>query len=80
MNLNLDQLNTASHALAMQSLEGLYEHSPWIAMQHRVFTALFVVQNKLHCNARLTWPLGVRGVFGVAHQIAGVGRRAVVNR
>ena len=29
----LDQLNSASPAHALQMLDGLYEHSPWIAEQ-----------------------------------------------
>jgi N-carbamoyl-L-amino-acid hydrolase len=31
MTLTLDQINTAPHAEALQLLDGLYEHSPWIA-------------------------------------------------
>ena len=33
MTLTLEQLNSASHADAAQMLDGLYEHSPWIAEQ-----------------------------------------------
>ena len=33
MPLTLEQLNSASHEQAAQMLEGLYEHSPWIAEQ-----------------------------------------------
>ena len=33
MPLTLEQLNSASHADAAQMLDGLYEHSPWIAEQ-----------------------------------------------
>ena len=33
MALTLDQLNQAAHADAVQMLDGLYEHSPWIAEQ-----------------------------------------------
>ena len=33
MPLTLEQLNNASHPDAAQMLEGLYEHSPWIAEQ-----------------------------------------------
>ena len=43
MALTLDQLNHASHAEAAQMLDGLYEHSPWIAEQalaQRPFTSL----------------------------------------
>ena len=31
MTLTLDQINAAPHADALQLLDGLYEHSPWIA-------------------------------------------------
>ena len=31
MTLSLDQINAAPHADALQLLDGLYEHSPWIA-------------------------------------------------
>ena len=33
MPLTLEQLNSAAHADAAQMLDGLYEHSPWIAEQ-----------------------------------------------
>ncbi|MBX9831735.1 MAG: 2-oxo-4-hydroxy-4-carboxy-5-ureidoimidazoline decarboxylase [Burkholderiaceae bacterium] len=33
MSLTLEQLNTAGAAQALQLLDGLYEHSPWIAEQ-----------------------------------------------
>ena len=33
MNLTLDQINNALRAEALQLLDGLYEHSPWIADQ-----------------------------------------------
>ena len=33
MPLTLEQLNTASAAEALQLLDGVYEHSPWIAEQ-----------------------------------------------
>ena len=42
MTLTLTQLNTASAAEAIQLLDGLYEHSPWIAeraLTHRPFTS-----------------------------------------
>ena len=40
MFIDLERLNTAPLPAALQMLEGLYEHSPWIAehaMQHRPF-------------------------------------------
>ena len=33
MTLTLDHINTAPHAEALQLLDGLYEHSPWISDQ-----------------------------------------------
>ncbi len=42
MTLSLDPLNTASPQEAMQLLDGLYEHSPWIAegaLKHRPFVS-----------------------------------------
>ena len=43
MPLTLDQLNTAPMAAVLQQLDGLYEHSPWIAaqaLQQRPFASL----------------------------------------
>jgi N-carbamoyl-L-amino-acid hydrolase len=43
MALTLDQLNAASDAEAARMLDGLYEHSPWIAqaaLVHRPFRSL----------------------------------------
>ena len=43
MPLTLDQLNTAPLDAVLQQLEGLYEHSPWIAaqaLQQRPFLSL----------------------------------------
>lgn len=43
MPLTLDQLNTAPMASVLQQLDGLYEHSPWIAaqaLQQRPFASL----------------------------------------
>ena len=37
MTLTLHQINAASHADALQMLDGLYEHSPWIAEQALAF-------------------------------------------
>ena len=43
MSITLDQLNTASPPEAAQMLDGLYEHSPWIAekaLERRPFASL----------------------------------------
>jgi N-carbamoyl-L-amino-acid hydrolase len=50
MPLTLQQLNIATHAEAAQMLDGLYEHSPWIAEQalnERPFTSLAHLKHAL---------------------------------
>jgi N-carbamoyl-L-amino-acid hydrolase len=53
MTLRLDQLNSASHQEATQLLDGLYEHSPWIAegaLKHRPFASWAHLK---HCMAQV---------------------------
>ncbi|MBE2261464.1 MAG: 2-oxo-4-hydroxy-4-carboxy-5-ureidoimidazoline decarboxylase [Burkholderiaceae bacterium] len=53
MHLTLDRLNAASPAEAAQMLDGLYEHSPWIAqaaLAHRPFRTLAQLK---HAMARV---------------------------
>ena len=33
MSLTIDQINSATHAVAVKLLDGIYEHSPWVADQ-----------------------------------------------
>jgi N-carbamoyl-L-amino-acid hydrolase len=50
MPLTLDQLNNASPAEAAQMLDGLYEHSPWIAQQalaQRPFASLAALKHAM---------------------------------
>ncbi|RZJ47929.1 MAG: 2-oxo-4-hydroxy-4-carboxy-5-ureidoimidazoline decarboxylase, partial [Acidovorax sp.] len=50
MALTLEQLNAASSAEALQLLDGLYEHSPWIAEQalaQRPFRSLAHLQHAM---------------------------------
>ncbi len=47
MTLTIDQLNAASTAQAAQLLDGIYEHSPWIAeaaLAQRPFRSLTHLQ------------------------------------
>ena len=48
-------------------------------MQHGVLAAFFVIQNKLHGNAGLTWPLRMGRVAAIADQVARVGQGGVVD-
>jgi beta-ureidopropionase / N-carbamoyl-L-amino-acid hydrolase len=53
MTLRLEQLNSASHQEATQLLDGLYEHSPWIAegaLKHRPFASWAHLK---HCMAQV---------------------------
>ncbi|CAN5748999.1 hypothetical protein BH11PSE7_BH11PSE7_28290 [soil metagenome] len=58
MPTNLAQLNAATHAEAAQLLDGLYEHSPWIAeaaLAHRPFSSLTQLK---HTMARIVSDAG----------------------
>lgn len=59
MPITLDQLNTAPLPEAVQLLDGLYEHSPWIAEQalaHRPFASLAALK---HAMVRVLEQAGV---------------------
>ncbi|RZI94308.1 MAG: allantoate amidohydrolase, partial [Rubrivivax sp.] len=50
MPITLDQLNRATLAEAAQMLDGLYEHSPWIAQQalaQRPFASLAALKHAM---------------------------------
>ena len=50
MNITLAQLNAAPTIEAARMLDGLYEHSPWIAeraLQHRPFTSLAALKHAM---------------------------------
>ena len=50
MFIDLEQLNTASLSEAVQILDGLYEHSPWVAeraMQHRPFRSWAQLKHRM---------------------------------
>jgi N-carbamoyl-L-amino-acid hydrolase len=58
MNITLDQLNTASQGEAARLLDGLYEHSPWIAqaaLAQRPFKSLTQLK---HAMARIVSEAG----------------------
>jgi N-carbamoyl-L-amino-acid hydrolase len=50
MFIDVEQLNTASLSEAVQILDGLYEHSPWVAeraMQHRPFRSWAQLKHRM---------------------------------
>ena len=60
MALTLDQLNAASAEEALRLLDGLYEHSPWIAeaaLAHRPFNSLPALK---HAMARIVADAGAQ--------------------
>ncbi|MDO9612747.1 MAG: 2-oxo-4-hydroxy-4-carboxy-5-ureidoimidazoline decarboxylase, partial [Serpentinimonas sp.] len=64
MPITLDQLNTVPMPEAAQLLDGLYEHSPWIAEQalaHRPFTSLAALKHAM---------VSVLNAAGLAPQLA----------
>ncbi|MGH6627929.1 MAG: 2-oxo-4-hydroxy-4-carboxy-5-ureidoimidazoline decarboxylase [Burkholderiaceae bacterium] len=53
MALTLQQLNAASREEAAQMLDGLYEHSPWIAEQALAFRPFTSLSNLKHVMAKV---------------------------
>ena len=74
MTLSLEQLNTASTQEAMQLLDGLYEHSPWIAegaLKHRPFASWAHLK---YCMAQVLKDAGRDaqiGLIGAHPELAG---------
>lgn len=53
MSITLDQLNAASIGEAMELLDGLYEHSPWIAQQALTARPFVSLAQMKHAMARV---------------------------
>ena len=53
MNITLDQLNAASASEAAQLLDGLYEHSPWIATQALAQRPFRSIAHLKHCMVQV---------------------------
>jgi len=49
-----------------------------VTVQGGVFTAFFLIQDKLQCNFCAAWPIGVRRVAAMANQVARIGERGIV--
>ena len=72
MTITLQQLNSASPGEALRLLDGLYEHSPWIAekaLAQRPFSSLAALKHAMVtvlANASASLPTLERLIFDVA--------------
>lgn len=74
MPLTLDQLNTASAAEALQMLDGLYEHSPWIAehaLAQRPFRSLAQLRHAMAHAVRTASAQAQLGLIRAHPELAG---------
>ena len=80
MTLRLEQLNTASSQEAMQLLDGLYEHSPWIAegaLKQRPFASWAHLK---HCMAEVLKNAGREAQIGLIRAHPELAGKAMVRK
>ena len=80
MTLRLEQLNTASSQEAMQLLDGLYEHSPWIAegaLKQRPFASWAHLK---HCMAEVLKDAGREAQIGLIRAHPELAGKAMVRK
>ena len=80
MTLRLEQLNTASSQEAMQLLDGLYEHSPWIAegaLKQRPFASWAHLK---HCMAEILKNAGREAQIGLIRAHPELAGKAMVRK
>jgi N-carbamoyl-L-amino-acid hydrolase len=80
MSLTLNQLNAASQAEAAQLLDGLYEHSPWIAeraLAQRPFTSLAHLK---HAMTEVLAQAGVEAQLGLIRAHPELAGKAMVSQ
>ena len=80
MTLSLEQLNTASTQEAMQLLDGLYEHSPWIAegaLKQRPFASWAYLK---HCMAQVLKDAGRDAQIGLIRAHPELAGKAMVRK
>jgi N-carbamoyl-L-amino-acid hydrolase len=80
MTLSLEQLNSASSQEAMQWLDGLYEHSPWIAegaLKHRPFASWAHLK---HCMAQVLKDAGRDAQIGLVRAHPELAGKAMVRK
>ena len=80
MTLSLKQLNTASAQEALQLLDGLYEHSPWIAegaLKHRPFVSWAHLK---HCMTQVLQDAGREAQLGLIRAHPELAGKAMVRK
>src|SRR3990167_6912702 len=80
MPINLDQLNTAPQAEAAMMLDGLYEHSPWIAeaaLKQRPFASLAALK---HAMVRVLNEAGVEPQLALIRAHPELAGKAMVSK
>ena len=80
MTLSLKKLNTASAQEALQLLDGLYEHSPWIAedaLKHRPFVSWAHLK---HCMAQVLQDAGREAQLGLIRAHPELAGKAMVRK
>ncbi|MDP3354638.1 MAG: 2-oxo-4-hydroxy-4-carboxy-5-ureidoimidazoline decarboxylase [Polaromonas sp.] len=80
MALTLEQINAASEADAANLLDGLYEHSPWIAqaaLAHRPFRSLAQLK---HCMAGIVREAGLEAQLTLIRQHPELAGKAMVSK
>jgi len=80
MTLRLEQLNSASSQEAMQLLDGLYEHSPWIAegaLKQRPFASWAHLK---HCMAEVLKDAGREAQIGLIRAHPELAGKAMVRK
>ena len=80
MTLSLKQLNTASAQEALQLLDGLYEHSPWIAegaLKHRPCVSWAHLK---HCMAQVLQDAGREAQLGLIRAHPELAGKAMVRK
>jgi N-carbamoyl-L-amino-acid hydrolase len=80
MTLTLEQLNAATEQEALQLLDGLYEHSPWIAekaLRERPFKSLAQLK---HALARVVSAAGIEPQLGLIRAHPELAGKAMVSQ
>ncbi|MDP1955197.1 MAG: 2-oxo-4-hydroxy-4-carboxy-5-ureidoimidazoline decarboxylase [Polaromonas sp.] len=80
MALTLEQINAASQVDAVNLLDGLYEHSPWIAqaaLAHRPFRSLAQLK---HCMAGIVREAGLEAQLTLIRQHPELAGKAMVSK
>jgi N-carbamoyl-L-amino-acid hydrolase len=80
MTLTLEQLNSASAAEAVQLLDGLYEHSPWIAEKALTYRPFASWAHLKHCMTQVLKDAGRDAQIGLIRAHPELAGKAMVRK